>query len=448
MPHSLDYLWWPLAACLVLTGIHSYLGHHVLARKVIFVDLALAQIAALGATFAFLLGFHPESPQAYVFSLSFTFLGAAVFAATRMRHERIPQEAAIGIAYAVATAAVILLVDAADDPHGAEHIKDLLAGNILWVRPADVLKTAALYAAVGAFHLAFRRRFLAISLDPVAAEASGVHVPLWDFLFYLSFGLVITSSVAMAGVLLVFAYLIVPPAIASLLATGLRARLALGWTVGTVVSFVGLLGSYDRPSGPTIVCLFGAVLVLVALAHYVAHSERPARALFRVVAGAGGSAVLVIIAYALSVGVFGHEGHEHQGPAPGSPVPERDRHAEAAHALREGPPAARLEGVRVLAEPGHPEHLEALCEALEDPSAEVRLAAAEGLGRLGDRRAAPHLFRRFDREPHWDLRLALARALAALGHREARALLERVANEAPEPFTREEAQELLGEGRR
>src|SRR5882672_3348383 len=204
----LPFLVWPFVASLILTGIHAYLGVHVVERGVIFVDLALAQIAALGATIAILIGMDPHGRGAYFLNLGFTFLGAGIFALARSRRGHIPQEAFIGIAYAVASAAAILAMSKATGE--TEHLKDMLVGNILAVSKHDVIKTAILYGCVGAFHFVFRKKFLAISLDHSKAEASGLNVKLWDFLFYASFGFVVTSSVAIAGVLLVFCYLIVP----------------------------------------------------------------------------------------------------------------------------------------------------------------------------------------------------------------------------------------------
>ncbi|MFQ5701880.1 MAG: metal ABC transporter permease, partial [Acidobacteriota bacterium] len=260
MAEQLQVLALPFVACLILTGIHAYLGIHVLSRKVIFVDIALAQIAALGATVAFLLGYNPRSEQAYWFSLSFAVMAAIIFALTRSRVERVPQEAVIGLTYAIAAAAAILLADIS--PHGAEHLRDLLAGSIVWVTPHQVIKTGILYAIIGGFHYVFRKRFLLISLDPQEAYARGLRVRLWDFLFYLSFGVVITSSVQIAGVLLVFCYLVAPSVFAVMFADDLKTRLLLGWTVGTLVSAVGLFFSYDRPSGPMIMVCFAVVLVL------------------------------------------------------------------------------------------------------------------------------------------------------------------------------------------
>src|SRR5437867_10413315 len=198
----LQFLLMPFLASLILTGIHAYLGVHVVERGVIFVDLALAQIAALGATVAILMGMDPHGGGAYWVSLAFTFLGAAVFALLRVRKARIPQEAIIGIAYAVASAAAILAMSKATSE--TEHLKDMLVGNILAVSGREVGRTALLYGAIGLFHFVFRRKFLLISMNPGQAESQGISIRLWDFLFYASFGFVVTSSVAIAGVLLVF----------------------------------------------------------------------------------------------------------------------------------------------------------------------------------------------------------------------------------------------------
>jgi zinc/manganese transport system permease protein len=263
-----EFLAAPFAASLILTGIHAYLGVHVVERGVIFVDLSLAQIAALGATIALLLPFtgqDPHGPWVYWISLAFTFVGAAIFSTIRVRRARIPQEAIIGISYAVASAAAILAMSKATSE--SEHLKDMLVGNILAVSWPEVLKTAVLYGAVGAFHYAFRRQFLAISMNHEKAESSGLSVKFWDFLFYASFGFVVTSSVSIAGVLLVFCYLIVPSVAAMLYAERVGRRLAIGWTMGTIVSALGIYLSVrlDLPTGATMVCTFGLVLILMAL---------------------------------------------------------------------------------------------------------------------------------------------------------------------------------------
>ena len=255
----------PLAASLILTGIHAYLGVHVVERGVIFVDLALAQIAALGAIVALIMGMDPHGAAAYWISLGFTFFGAFIFSTAKSKRGHIPQEAFIGIAYAVASAAAILAMSKATGE--TEHLKDMLVGNILAVSWAEVGKTAGLYGLIGLFHFIFRKRFLLISMNPKEAEAQGISVRLWDFLFYASFGLVVTSSVAIAGVLLVFCYLIVPSVAAMLFTDRIGPRLAIGWTMGTLVSALGVYLSLqiDLPTGATIVCTFALVLIAMAL---------------------------------------------------------------------------------------------------------------------------------------------------------------------------------------
>jgi zinc/manganese transport system permease protein len=262
----LQFLILPFLASLILTGIHAYLGVHVVERGVIFVDLALAQIAALGATTAILIGMDPHGTGAYWMSLGFTFVGAGIFTFVRSRQKRIPLEAFIGITYAVASAAAIIAMSKATGE--TEHLKDMLVGNILAVSKHDVIKTALLYGAIGLFHFIFRKKFLAISLShDAASQQPNLNVRLWDFLFYASFGFVVTSSVAIAGVLLVFCYLVVPSVGAMLFADRIGSRLAIGWTMGTLVSALGCYFSvvFDTPTGATIVCTFGAVLVCMAV---------------------------------------------------------------------------------------------------------------------------------------------------------------------------------------
>jgi zinc/manganese transport system permease protein len=259
----LSLLWAPFLMCLVLTGIHAYLGIHVLAREVVFVDIALAQIAALGATAAFLFDFTLESPVSYAFGLGATLLGACVLALTRSRERHVSQEAVIGVVYAVSAAATVLLM--ANAPHGAEHLRGMLVGNIITVSGSEVARVALLYGAVGVLHWLCRRPFFLISTDPERAFREGWRVRLWDFIFYASFGLVVTSSVRIAGVLLVFAYLIVPALAGTALGgASMGRRLMIGWGFGTLVSVLGITASatLDLPTGATVVCMFGLTLLL------------------------------------------------------------------------------------------------------------------------------------------------------------------------------------------
>jgi len=256
----------PFVACMLLVAIHSYLGLHVIAREVIFVDLSLAQMAALGTVVALLVGVTPDSQTAYFFALGFTAFGAALFSLTRTAgHGRVPQEALIGIVYVVASAAAILVADKA--PHGADAIKDILVGSLIWVTWATNLKLAIAYGLLGIFHVVFRKRFLTISFQHGEAERAGWRIKWWDFWFYLSFGVVITFSVPVGGVLMVFTFLVVPAAIAFLFTRDFRRLAIISWTSGAVASALGLWASYrfDLPTGPLIVCTYGLLLAFAGL---------------------------------------------------------------------------------------------------------------------------------------------------------------------------------------
>jgi zinc/manganese transport system permease protein len=259
-------LWAPFLMCLVLTGIHAYLGVHVLSREVVFVDIALAQIAALGATAAFLLGYETHTWESYAFGLSATLVGALVLALTRSRRRHVSQEAVIGVVYAVSSAGAVLLADRA--AHGAEQVRTMLVGNLLAVQSPEVAKVAILYASIGVFHWLCRRPFFLISTDPAAAFREGWRVRLWDFLFYASFGVVVTSSVRIAGVLLVFSYLIVPALAGIMLGQTVAQKLLIGWGFGTLVSVIGMVASasLDLPTGATVVCAFGLTLIALWIA--------------------------------------------------------------------------------------------------------------------------------------------------------------------------------------
>ncbi len=248
----------PFVACMVLVAIHSYLGLHVIAREVIFVDLALAQMAALGSVVALLVGVAPDSPTAFVSALLFTAVGAAVFALTRTAGKgRVPHEAIIGIVYVVASAAAILVADKA--PRGAEAIRDVLVGAIIWVTWPTILKKTIAYGALGLFHYLLRRRFLTISFQPEEAQRHGWKIRWWDFWFYISFGLAVTISVPLAGVLMVFTMLVVPATIAFLFTRDIRRMVVISWGSGALASALGLWLSYvgNLPTGPLIVCMYG-----------------------------------------------------------------------------------------------------------------------------------------------------------------------------------------------
>ena len=267
----------PFVACMFLVAIHSYLGLHVIAREVIFVDLSLAQMAALGTTSGLLLEIAPNSFKAQLLALAFTAAGAAIFAATRTKdHGRVPQEAIIGIVYVVASAAALLVADKA--PRGADAIKDVLVGTILWVTWPAIGRLAIAYTVLGMALFVLRRRFETISFEPVTAAAKGWRLRWWDFWFYLLFGMVITFSVPLGGVLLVFSFLVVPAVTAFLFTRKPMFLTTIAFGTGTIASATGLWISYkaDLPTGPTIVCSYGLVLLLASLGRRLLQREAAA----------------------------------------------------------------------------------------------------------------------------------------------------------------------------
>jgi zinc/manganese transport system permease protein len=257
---------WPFAACLLFPPLLVYLGLHVVKREVIFVDLALAQVATLGTCVALLMGYHFDDRVTFWISLGVTFIGAAFFSWSRSTNKsQVPQEAIIGITFVVAAAGVILLLSRVAG--GKEELEHLLTGDILNVTKAEIGQRTLLFAALGALYAAFHRRFVFISSDPDKAIADGVRVRLWDFLFYAAFALVVVSFVRLAGVLLTFAYLIVPAVCGTMLAQQWLKRLVIGWGIAAAASLLGLWASYkmDLPTGAAIVCTSGVLLAIVAV---------------------------------------------------------------------------------------------------------------------------------------------------------------------------------------
>ena len=375
---ELSWMVLPIAACVVVVLTLGWFGLHVLQRGVIFVDLALAQVAALGTTYAVFLGHEPESGTAFILSLVFTFIGAAAFSAARLFEDRVPQEAIIGIAYAVSAATGILLVHFANDPHGGEKLEHLLVGNIVWVQPGELALLAGVCGAVGVVHFLFRTRFLEISYHPEKAVREGRRVAWWDLLFYVTFGFALTAIVSVTGVLLVFSYLVIPAVVARLLAEGVVRRLLFAWGVGLVVSVTGVALTYRHPTGPAIVGLFGVVLIVTLVAYAVRSAARP------------GMAFAQSVAAFASVGLlpwgFGRvptgESHDHQEQAK-TPVESTDPLASADPVVREA--AARDTA-------GRPERREALAKALAvEADDSLRLTISVALVRTGDRRGVDGL---------------------------------------------------------
>jgi zinc/manganese transport system permease protein len=258
-----EVMFWPVVACILLPGLLVYLGLHVVKRGIIFIDIAMAQMASLGICTAVLFHLDLQGWPTFAIALGFTLVGAAIFSFTGKRTSEVPQEAVIGIAYVVAAAlAVILLSRSAE---GDEEIKNMLVGNILLVSPSEVWKTFGLFAAVGVFHFLARRQFLQLTFHREAARAEGMAIRFWDFLFYATFGLVVTSFVRIVGVLLVFTYLIVPAVCGVLLARSFFRRMVIGCCIAVGGGVAGLWASFyaDLPSGAAIVCVFGLCLVIL-----------------------------------------------------------------------------------------------------------------------------------------------------------------------------------------
>ena len=259
-----DFVQMALLCVIILAGIHAYLGYHVVSRGVIFVDLSLAQVSALGTTIAFCVGVPPGAATYFV-SLAFTLLGAWLISVSRMRDDRIPPEAFIGILYAAATAVPLLLL--AHHAEGSELLHHMMAGSLLTVTPHELVKIAIMYSALGLFFYIYRDRFDIISRDREEAVKRGWNLTWWDFLFYAAFAVVVTSSVAIAGVLLVFSLLVIPPVSALFLTTRPAVRLAAGWAIAVAGSVVGVLVSvaFDLPAGPAVIAALASVMLLTGL---------------------------------------------------------------------------------------------------------------------------------------------------------------------------------------
>ena len=265
MVDALSFLAAPFVMCLFIAAIHVYLGLHILERGVIFVDLSLAQVAALGATVAEVFGADEHGLGAHVAAMTFTAVGAAIFAFTRRARKSVSQEALVGVVYAVASAVTVLVLSGS--PHGGDHIKDTLVGTLLLASWDQVLRDLVIYSLIGLAEIALAKRFIQISWHPDQAEAESKRVEWWDLLFYLLFGLVVTISVQVAGILVVFSYLIVPAVITSMFSRRIAVRLIAGWVIAVLASTAGLAGSWawDLPTGATIVATFGALLFLAGI---------------------------------------------------------------------------------------------------------------------------------------------------------------------------------------
>ena len=431
---ELKWMLIPFLACLVLSINHVYLGIHVIARKVIFVDLALAQIAALGATYALVLGYDPNSEplQVSLFSLAFTFVGAGAFAIARMRREKVPQEAFIGIIYAVASAAAVLILS--KSASGGEELKHMLVGDVLLVSLPAVVEMAILYGVIGIFHIIFRKKFLAISLKPEGAEAKGLNIRLWDVLFYMSFGVVIVKSVAIVGVLLVFSYLVVPAVIAQMFSETVMGRLLSGWLVAIAASMLGIVWSFysDYPTGPAVVVMLGLFLVLSSIIYYIAHAPVKARAAANV---AGIAAFAFIFFFGLSYAKKSDSSLPVAKPAAVGALLEELKKDEEVH---------QLDAIAHLAHLRDPNIVPALMELLaRTQSQRVVEATVEALMKQKDPRAVPALQRAAQENYDSFLKLTIAQTQLALGDREGLSTLVNILKSDSAGLARQQANDQL-----
>jgi zinc/manganese transport system permease protein len=254
-----------ITLCIILVGICGYVGIHVVMREVIFIDIALAQIAALGVSFGFFMGLELTDPLIYLLSLGFTMIASLLLASTQRLRSIIPQEAFIGILYATGAAAVILAGDRL--PHGSEQVHDLMVGHLLWVNWSEVLFYLIVYLILGAVYFLIHDRLVLISEQRKMENKQTRNLMLWDFVFYALLGILVTFAVRVAGVLLVFGFLIVPAVIGTLLSKSFLNRLGIGWFAGVLVSLLGSYLSYrlDFPTGGMVVVTLGAALFLVAM---------------------------------------------------------------------------------------------------------------------------------------------------------------------------------------
>ena len=372
----------PVVVCLVTVAALGWFGLHVLQRGVIFVDLALAQIAALGATWSVYLGHDADEPITLLLSLLFTIMGALAFASIRQFEQRVPQEAIIGISYAVSAALGVLLIELASDPHGAEKVQHLMVGNIVWVQWAEVGTAALVVGLVGLVHAAFGRRFLAISMDAEAAAAAGLRVALWDLLFYVSFGAVLTAIVSIVGVLLVFSFLVIPAVVGRLFATSLAGRLAIGYGVATVASVVGVAISYEHSTGPIIVALLGAALVLALGVVSVRQAASPAVQAGKLALLSG---LIAVVLWGFAQAPMASPGHEHEagvhehGHEHADELVQAERPADPASSAGGEDPLSTLARAVTLARGGDPAGLVLLAGLTGTEAPFIRMEAHDRL---------------------------------------------------------------------
>ncbi len=428
----------PFLACLILSVSHVYMGVHVVARKVIFVDLALAQIAAVGATYATTLGYDLHQPDDVfaiaLFSMAFTIVGAGVISVARMRKEQVPQEAFIGIVYVAASAAAVLILS--KSPTGGAELQHMLVGDILLVSLRTIANVGLIYAAVGVFHVVFRHRFFAMSLDLGAAEAAGVNVRLWDFLFYMTMGILVTQSVAIGGVLLVFSYLVIPAVVGQMWFESMSGRLLTGWIVAVLASIAGILWSFysDYPTGPTIVLALTAILILSGLVYFVYRARNRVRAV--------GWVSVMVVSAALFVSALSEFRKEVEPQ-----VESLDSPADILlDELVNGGISGQLDAISLLVDVNDPRVVPALSVLLQETASEqIVEAIAEVFANRGDPAAAPALRNAVGRDYDPFLKLTISEALVACDDNEGFRVMLEILGDEDAGFARTQAIERIAE---
>ncbi|MFO7575503.1 MAG: metal ABC transporter permease [Bacteroidales bacterium] len=270
MATAISFMIGPFIACMLLIFIMVYFGIHVLEREIIFIDIALAQIAALGSAVALVVsagnsGHIHEHEARSILPYLFCLLAAGVFTLLKSKKIRIPLEAIIGIAYAVATTSAVIILDkgAGSDV----HIHDMLAGSILWVSWPEIIRLLIIIAVTAGIHFIFRDKFKAVTLLYKDKETEITNPKLWDFVFYLTFGIVIVEAVNVGGILTIFGFLIIPASISALFSNRWTHRVLVGLLVGGVSTILGLYLSWvmDVPCSPTIILFLAVCLILSVL---------------------------------------------------------------------------------------------------------------------------------------------------------------------------------------
>ena len=269
MVENLIFLAAPITACVLLAGILGYFGNHILSRGIIFIDIALAQIVALGTMIGLLFGFAEGSVAVQIITLIFTLIIVIFFALTKFEKQLIPQEAIIGIIYGLGLGIATLFAEYI--PRGSNYITKTITGNILWCTWDEIIFAFELFVAIGIVHIFLGKNFIKITDAKDQFPFSPQKVRMMEVIFYITFGIVVVKAVPIAGIFLVFILLIAPTSIATIFTSQWKWRFIWSWIIGIVLSLVGIIISYqlDISNGPAIVCLMGISVFILAFAKII-----------------------------------------------------------------------------------------------------------------------------------------------------------------------------------